>query len=193
MSLTNPYCSVAQVQEELRNTEPELVGVIEDAINQASRFIDEYKGRDYFEHDHTTVAAVVREFDHAVADHFLYLPYWPVIELEEVTVNSEAWTVDTDFLVDNERLVSLRGNWPVLCVSDKVELVGRFGYAQETDEDVPTGIPSEVTRAAILLAAAFTGHNSKEVVGVDGSKSQVIDKAISKTVFTLLGSRRLII
>jgi hypothetical protein len=69
-------------------------------------------------------------------------------------------------------------------------LRGTFGYAQANSASVPTGIPLFITKAAILAAAAFTGHNQKSVVGLDGQKNEVIDKSIPKVVFDILGKRR---
>lgn len=54
---------------------------------------------------------------------------------------------------------------------------------------IPRGIDSKITTATRLVAAAFSGHNRKEVVGLDGQKSDIADTAIPKTVFDLLGRR----
>ncbi|NBP81392.1 hypothetical protein EBU58_11895 [bacterium] len=55
---------------------------------------------------------------------------------------------------------------------------------------MPTGLPAKVNLAAILVAAALSGHNRKESIALDGSKVEVNDRAIPKLVFEMLGKRR---
>lgn len=54
---------------------------------------------------------------------------------------------------------------------------------------IPEGIESRITTATRLVAASFSGHNRKEVVGLDGSKKDIADREIPPTVFKLLGRR----
>lgn len=194
MALKNPYCTVAQVQAELRNTEATLQTQIEDAINQASRWIDDYLRRDFFQHDFSATPLRVSKWDQAVFDEILFLPYRPVIELTVVKEGDTILTVDVDYFVKEGRLIRLGGKWAVgEPPEEDIELTGKFGYAQAASTDVPTDIPPQIQRAAILVAAAFSGHNQKEIVGLDGSKEQVIDKNIPKAVFDILGKRRSVI
>ena len=195
MALKNPYCSVAQVQGELRNTSLALESTLENAINAASRFIDRWKGRDYFLHDYSTLPLTLRFVSGAFLGEKLLLPYYPIIELTSVTVNDEAWTLDTDYVLhaDSTEIICLDGSWPVRHPTDTVELVGKFGYDQAAETDIPTNLPAEINQAAILIAAAFSGHNQKEQVGVDGVKAQVIDKNIPQSALKILGPRRLVV
>ena len=199
MALINPYCTVAQVQSELRNTDSALTTQLENAINEASRWIDEYKGRDYFLHDHSSSGLVIPQYrPDLIIGASLFLPYTPIITITSVTTTiggvAEAWVLDTDHVVDTElgRLIAIDGGWGLYLLTDKVTIVGQFGYAQASAAAVPSTIPLHITRACIGLAAAWSGHNQKEVVGLDGAKEQVVDKKIPKDVLTILGSRRII-
>ena len=58
-----------------------------------------------------------------------------------------------------------------------------------TTTGVPTDLPAEIAKAAILVAAAFSGQNRKEVAGLDGQQTQLLDTAIPRTVFEMLGKR----
>jgi hypothetical protein len=194
MALENPYCSVAQVQEQIRNTDASLNSAIETAINRASRYIDDYKGRDYFLHDHTTDPVVCRLGEGIFCRHFLYLPFSPVISGLAVKVNGVLWAEDVDYVrVGTFKLVSINGPWPVTCAQDKVELSGKFGYDQATSADIPTKLPGNINQAAILVAAAFSAHNQKDSVGLDGSKVSITDNSIPRAVSDLLGARRLVV
>lgn len=199
MSLINPYCTVAQVQAELRNDDSALTTEIEEAINQASRWIDDWKGRDWLLHNHSVTALELDKHDSWVfLNEVLYLPFTPIITLTSVTVAGELWVAGTDYVVKdgatpNARLVAVDGHWPLVCPPDNISIVGQFGYAQASAAAVPTGLPLHVNKAAILIAAAFSGHNQKEVIGLDGAKSTVIDKAIPKTAMALLGSPKIVL
>jgi hypothetical protein len=194
VSLKNPYCTVAQVQAEIRNDQVTLVNQIEDAINQASRWIDDYVGRDFFQHDFSVTPLRVSTWDQAVFDETLFLPYRPVIELTAVQEGDTLLAVDVDYIAKEGRLIRLGARWVVGDPPDNdIELTGKFGYAQTAVTAVPADLPDQINRAAILVAAAFTGHNRKQIVGLDGSKEEVIDKAIPRTVFDILGRRRSVI
>lgn len=198
MPLVNPYCDVEAVYEELRSKEPTSATdsgiaseIVESAVNAASRWIERHKGRDYAYHDHTEDALVIRGGmrNGVIAGHFINLPFSPIIAIESLTIDDEEWVLGEDFVfeVGDYRITSLVGDWPITCPSHTVEIVGEFGYNQEDEEDVPDGLPADITRACVLLAAAFTGHNQREVAAVDGSKSAVFDKSIPKAVYDLLG------
>jgi hypothetical protein len=52
---------------------------------------------------------------------------------------------------------------------------------------VPDDLPSEIRKATILIAAAWSGHNTYEVIGMDGQKQEVASKDIPKAAWMLLG------
>ncbi len=278
MALVNPYCSLAQVQAELRNSTEAAESELVDAINQASRWIDEYKNQDYFLHDHAEDALLIDKFDDAILRDTLFLPYKPTLTLGSVTVAEELWTLDEDYVVKENptRLIAVGGIWPLCAATDRVAILGTFGYqqpwyvsaseieaggtgytvadvltvtggtgtktqltvsavssgvitavtisragaytAKPTDpteplavtggtgsgatfnltwgiltSEVPTGLPAHINKAAILTAAALSGHNQKEIIGLDGERDHVITKSIPKTVYDLLGRRAVLL
>ncbi len=268
---------------ELRSDDSDIATQVEDAINQACRFIDNWKARDYFLHDYTQTELSVDQYDRAIDGDSLWFPHTPTIEINSVTVADEEWTEDEDYLVKECRLIAIGtssewtacpGRWPLIGATDRVVINGLFGYMQPrslssavivaggtgyTVNDVltvvggtasqaaqitvsavsggiitaftvtragsytavpsspvsvtggtgsgatftptwgimtavvPTGIPDNIVRAAVLIAAAFSGHNQKEIVGLDGNKEQVTDKAISSTAYKILGARAVVI
>jgi len=190
-TLSNPYCTVAEVQAEIRNSDSSLTDQLTRAINAASRWIDAQQGRDYYQHDHTSTPLVIDEFDHCAVGCRLFLPYWPVISITTVELAGETLVKDTDYSEREDMLVYLLGEWPRLYRPDgTLKLYGKFGYAQTATTAVPTGLPERIRMAAVLAAAALSGHNSKDVLTIDGRKESVIEKAIPKTVFELLGPTR---
>jgi hypothetical protein len=197
MALDRPYCSIAQVHDELRNADATIDSQLELCIGQASRYIDDYKGRDYYLHDYSSTPLKLDKYDGAyVIGDTVFLPYRPIIVLTSITVAGTLWVLDTDYIVKSDRIgdriVSLKGNFKsYLCTgTDRISIVGKFGYDQAASTDVPTGLPAHINKAAILIAAAFSGHNQKTIVGLDGAKTEVIDKMIPKTALALLGTRR---
>lgn len=203
MALLNPYCTVAKVRSELRNsiasgqaghvTDP----VIEDAINAASRLIDEHKGRDYLYHNHSVTPLHIGRHSEAVFGDTLFLPYRPIITLTVVEVQGETWTVDEDYVVsaDGESLVSIaRDAWPVGATAEYwTQLTGTFGYLQAAATDVPTGLPARIEKACVIIAANLTGYAQKDVRGLDGAPVSILDKTIPKEAMRLLGPRRLMV
>lgn len=197
MSAINPYCTAEEVQAEIRNIEPDVAALLDDAIEAASRWIDRYKGRDYYQHDFTATPLTILAHMRYVSFDTLFLPFRPVITLTAVTVAGVAWTEGEHYVVGRDddygivKLISLEGYWPDTNVpADSISLTGKFGYAQATTADVPTGLPQHIRRACVLAAAAFTGRNQKESVGLDGAKVALIDKNIPKGVYDLLGPRK---
>lgn len=198
MALENPYCIVAQVQAELRNTDTTLNAALETAINQASRYVDEWTGRDWYQHDHTSSALYVRAAMCLVDGPMLWLPYSPIISLTSVTEAGTALVQGTDFVISlsmypnrgNNALTRVGGDWTCGVTDDEsIALVGKFGYAQTFTTSVPTGLPAHINRAAVMVAAAFSGHDTKEIVSADGIRDTVTVKSIAKDVEKVLGPR----
>ena len=194
MALVNPYCTVAQVRAELRNTSSSIETTIEEVINAASRYIDEFKGRDYYLHDHLTDPLIIDADGQCVVDDWIFLPYRPVISVTEVRVGDEVWVENEDYRVKPDRIISLKGAWPKSNDPDcYIQIKGKFGYEQTGPADVPTGIPDNINKAAVLIAAALSGHNQKEIVALDGTRDSILDKNIPKTAMTLLGHGKVVI
>lgn len=198
MALVNPYCSVAAVQEELHNKDNEKIPWLEDCINQASRFVDEWRGRDYYQHDHSSAALIIRSaIDSCVEETVIRLPYWPIIELTEVKEANTVLVLGTDYIIARsgndivqDMLVRVGRDWALGVIdSESVQLTGKFGYAQATSAAVPTGIPAHVSKATCLLAAAFSTMNQKEIISADGLRDRIATTSIPPQVATLLGPK----
>lgn len=196
-TLLNPYCSVAELIEELKMTAANVpaASAIEDelkrAIVNASRWIDDFMRKDFFFHDYSVTPLVLDQFSDGVFDKQIFLPYSPVITLTSITSGDVALVADTDFTHDATRGIihSLCGVWRPLRPGALLSINGTFGYAQATTADVPTGIPGHITHATRLVAAAFSGHNRTQVAGLDGQAQMVNVNEIPKTVFQVLGRR----
>jgi hypothetical protein len=191
VALENPYCSLLQLQQEIKNTDAGLEDQLHDAINRASRWIDDYRRCDFFQHDYSSSALVLDRFDECVFDEKLFLPYRPVIEVTEVKVCGETWVSGTDYVVKSNTIISLRGSWPIANPpTDVAAIKCKLGYVQASSAAVPTGLPKVINQACILVAAAFCGHNVKDHVSLDGTKTAVNDRSIPKSVYDMLGKRQ---
>jgi len=321
--LVNPYCSVADVQAEIKNAAAALVDEITRAINRASRWIDDWKARDYFLHDYSVTPLTLTAANALVSDGVLLLPHPGIVSLTEVLEGAGTLTEGVNYSVVYERarreaigLARIGGGsaggggfinpystigqeapssspfgWALgYSTGQAVTLKGKFGYDQTgfvpvtsagdtlnqlsnwvltglgtavvfwqiatvsgtqarvrlfsdaahasliaegtglnasvvtltaqngsgvsgtvdmvylgDDLDaantltpgtpvidrtvVPAGIPQEIVWCALQIAAAFSGSNRKEVVGVDGAKESIIDRSIPKAVFDVLGRK----
>ncbi len=72
-----------------------------------------------------------------------------------------------------------------------MELYGTFGYALDTDptnylELPPPKVPAAVRRACVILAANWSNENHKQVVGLDGSKTELLETRVGSEVKMLL-------
>jgi len=65
-------------------------------------------------------------------------------------------------------------------------LEGTFGYEVEDETSPPSGIPENVRRATVLLAAAWSVEKRLESVALDGSRAEVLDTGIPREVFDLI-------
>jgi hypothetical protein len=218
MDLLNPYCSVEQLQSYMKTafTAEAVVDQLELAINAASRWIDDYRSRTFYEHDHSEEPLIVRAHSRDIANEWLFLP-GPIIELDAVEVCGEAWTEEEHYLREDAagKLMSQQGYWigpidfseignvhPWLRAfrntpAAKIEITGRFGYSQYSSGEepaldrtlVPTGLPTNIHQAALQIAAAFTRLNNRDVQGLDGQKVGITEVDIPKSALMLLGPR----
>lgn len=99
VTLVRPYATLRDVQRECRNVD---TGSAEDdmreAINQASRMVDDMVNRDFFYHDHASSA--LRINSSWITANTIYLP-WPILTLTEVKLNgevqdAEGWVWEND-------------------------------------------------------------------------------------------------
>ena len=193
----NPYCSLASLREELKMKAGDTSrdDVLKEYIDLASRWIDEYTGRSFFERDFTVSGFEIDDYDDAVFKEVVFLPYRPIISITALSVGGTALVAGTEFVAKTGKLISLKGDW-LISRPDSVMLVkGTFGYPQRTSGTldptiVPAGLPGHVTLSARMIAAALSGYDRHEVVGFDGMKQDFVNRSIPKSVFQILGKRR---
>ncbi len=304
----NPYISLADLREELKMKPADIPSgsTIEDdllqAIDNASRWIDDYTRRDFFYHDFTVNPMVFDQWDSGIFERTLLPRCTPIISISEIRREDDSVLVEgTDFVVkkdepDFQQIVCLTGNWfpsSILWQGTQrrtLSIKGTFGYVQNVsvpvteegdsasqlanwqlqglgatplywqldsvgggnvrvrlfndagfanlvslgtgaasstvalaqqnssgisgtvdvaysadDTDaankltpgvpvvntavVPAGVPGRIKLATRLVAAAISGRNRKEWVGLDGQKQEILTSAIPNTVFQILGKR----
>lgn len=185
MALTKAYCTLAAVQADTRNASAPTAD-LEAGIHAASRWIDEYMGRDYLFHDHAATPLVLWGHNRLVSERRVLLPFLPIITLTAVVVNSQAWVEDVDFVKDPLGLLAIDGDFPV-GDSDKIEVTGTFGYPETGVATGVFAVPSHIERACVQIASALSGHLRKDVVGLDGQLTSVTDRDIPASAKTLLG------
>lgn len=198
MALERPYCIVSDVSSETQNSDaPD--SVYEGAINLASRFIDEYCQTDFWFHDYSsTVLEVPRSW---VIGERVTLP-WPIITLTGLWVYSdrEIGAVDDDkfdfdeyyFEVGKSKIETEGGVFGVHPFKLNMELEGTFGYPIVDNETPPATLPQSIRRACTLIAANLSGENNKQVVGLDGVVSDMLDTRIPDEAKMLLKRYRLV-
>jgi len=195
--LVNPYCTLAELRLELKNSQQKdkTTEAMILAINDASRWVDRKMNQDYFEHVFATDEAALKfdQFDDCVINEEIFLPYRPVISITEVKLGDAVLVAESDYVAKEYKLISLNGCWNLSRVFRRLVVKGRFGYSQTVDDElqtwrVPQGVPAFVRTAARLAAASLSGYNRKEVIGIDGTKTDFIDRTIPKTAYDLLGA-----
>lgn len=195
MSLNNAYCSLAQLQAEIKNNDATLDSQFENAINQASRVVDRWTGRDWFMHDYSLTPFKLRKGDGVIDGAKLWLPYTPVIELTEVKYFETVLEPNVDYVLHGDALLNTNGETWLLGYGDDecLELTGIFGYdqtpvGQELPSTViPAGIPEHIVKGTLMVAAAFSGKDVREIVSEDGIRDTIISKSIPKDLDKVLG------
>lgn len=186
-SLKYPYCTLLSVQEETRNSVSSNEDKMIKAINLASRQIDSFCRRDFLFHDHASDLYQVKT--NQVIGNKIYLP-WPVLTLTEVVVGGGALDPDSYFFENGEAtaMIMFDRDLPSIRPSRRIQFRGTFGYpfSVENPETNPPEIPEAVSRAATLIASAWSGENRKDQVGLDGSKVSILDNTIPAEAKTLL-------
>ncbi len=201
--LVNPYCTIEEVQVETvnANLDGDLDDLFASYINQASRMIDEICGTDFLYHDHLTTSFLVKPKN--VFEKEIHLPF-KILSLTELKIDGEVVDVDKYFFIDGEKMIRVveanpATNYPfnkVECWGDNVfayypfkgrcEIKGTFGYTSPDSEEPPTDLPSEVRRACVLIAAAWSAERRVDRVGIAGEVSNILDTSIPEEARRLL-------
>lgn len=200
MPLVKPYCTVAQVQKELRNSDADAAGWLEDCINAASRYVDDWRGRDYWFHDHASSPLVIRgAMESWLDDTVLELLYSPIITLTRVAEGSTVLVAETGYVIrraragydmENDALIRIGGSWlKGYTTADAISLTGTFGYYSVSTQIMSPDTPPNINKATILIAAAFSTMDQKDIISADGMRDRIATKEIPRQVAALLGPR----
>lgn len=196
MALSKPYCTVADVKSYTGDSELGT-GTCEEAINYASRFVEQHCRRSFWYQDHSSTAYTVDYRD--ITPDIIYLP-WPIITLTEV--KQEDSTLETDAYTGmSDGRIRLRKNsssiWRVLRYNKyifnselDITIKGTFGYTVSGTTAPPTDVdfPASVRRATVLIASAFTNENEESSIFGDGTPIPVKD--VPEEAFKLLKEYR---
>ena len=196
MALSKPYCTVADVKSYTGDSDLGT-GTCEEAINYASRFVEQHCRRSFWYQDHSSTAFTVDYRD--ITPEIIYLP-WPIITLTEVKQEDSVLEADAYTGMSDGR-IRLRKNsksiWRAISrnkylFKDELDITikGTFGYpisgttAPPTDAD----FPASVRRATVIIASAFTDEN--EEVNIFGQGTPIPQKDIQEEAFKLLKEYR---
>lgn len=208
----NPYCSLDDVLMELRKPASGAAEGTNDyneimlAIEHASRFIDRWRGRDFYQHDYTLTPLTFDDYSEQVQEDTIFLPYSPVISGLRLVQDGATLSDGADYrLLETARM---DGSYQCKLVrmatafaftsnpwnfnragGNYLSVYGLFGFAQSTAEDVPTAMPDFISYAARCIAAAMSGHLRKEIITMDGNRDSIMTKEYDKIAASILGPK----
>lgn len=161
MSVTNAYCTVEEVRNHLGDAVSKLdTGLIEKAVNAASRAIDGYCGRRFWQ-DPTAVA---RKYRPRRADRLDVADISTTTGLVVETATSAAfttstiWTLDTDFELSPDNADAdgpAYAWWKIVAVGSKLFPCARFRSVRITARWGWSQVPDDVHEACILKATSL--------------------------------------
>ena len=194
MALYRPYCTVADVQKYIRNSEL-ATSLYEDAVNMASRHVEKICQKDFWSHTYTT-SDPYRLRDDEITEDGLYLR-WPIVSISQIVIDGDVQSTDAyDFQSDAGlynrssfiRNVDMDDLFDADLYPFKVQVAGVFGYTISDEENIPTDeyFPAGVRRAATIIAGAFTNKNQKDEIGIDGKRQSLLDTTIPSEAMKLL-------
>jgi len=188
--MAKALCTREEVSTEIGN-DSVTAEVLDAAIVAATSFIEKHLACSFDYKDASSTPWVIHGHEGAVVGCFLYLPL-PIITLTSVEVGGQVLVEGESYLKSAEPNLLVwigDGGWPTPTSPDyALKLKGTFGYPVVSD--VVTGVPDRVHRASVLIAANLTSQNSRDVIGLDGSRVTVLDKTIPKAALDLLGAPR---
>ena len=196
MALSKPYCTVADVKSYTGDSDLGT-GTCEEAINYASRFVEQHCRRSFWYQDHSSTAFTVDYRD--ITPEIIYLP-WPIITLTEVKQEDSVLEADAYTGMSDGR-IRLRKNsksiWRAISrnkylFNDELDITikGTFGYTISGTTAPPTDadFPASVRRATVIIASAYTDEN--EEVNIFGQGTPIPQKDIQEEAFKLLKEYR---
>lgn len=190
MAVYHPYCTSSDVTGHTKNSDIP-VATIENAINMASRVVEEYTKRLYHYYDFTSTAYNVPNLDF-IDGKYIYLPF-PVINLTEVACDGEVIPLDDTSFAEKPANYQTRSVIEITQTKTydflqqvketkktDAKIKGIFGFSALSDADVPddTAFPAGIRRACLLTASTFTEFNRKEQVTLDGDRTSIAEYKI---------------
>lgn len=206
VTLLRPYCTLADVQQETANNESTREDTLKQAINDASRFVDQHCRCDFWKHDHT--ASPLSIPNDWVAGDQIFFP-WPIVsltKLEDITsednpieLDTDTWHAETGInsvtgAAEKRGLVTSSSRFTIYKHQVSLRATGVFGYAlaagNPTDAP-PTNLPTAVKRATMLIAAAYSGVWKKRWRDPNGDQQETLVTNVPKEAFNLLSRWRI--
>lgn len=216
VTLSKPYCSLLDVQQETKASGSEHDDKYHTAINIASRWVDSHTRRDFQFHDYSSEPLYVpREW---VLEDEVFLP-WPILTLTYLAVfydksegpdSNDVWDVNDYYAEPNlpsgititgkikaehgdgqfGKWSGTFGKWGGRFGSypfrEHMLIKGTFGYITANDETPSVYLPPGVRRACALIAAAFSNEKHVEQVGFDGVRVELLDSTVPNEARVLL-------
>ncbi len=183
MDLLRPYCTLDAVRRNLENAAADE-DLLKEAVNRASRKIEDATGRNFWFNDYTETAYRVKRAD--IIGPLILLPF-EVITLTEVLTDGEALEEGSegDYVFEaGDRLLRSVADW-----TGNIDLTGTFGYALaelEPDTSPPPLLPEAVSTAAIVIASVYSGLWRKSIRGVDGTPETIVQNTIPPQILKSL-------
>lgn len=182
MATPLPYCTLSEVQAEIRNYDANINDKLISAIERATAYIDEYCRKTYQPVDRVSVP--FRVPSPCVAGKSILLPF-PVRELlsiEDGDQHGEALTPQTvEWHSGSTRITAPRN------LVNPVNIYGTFGGESSNNaQEPPLDLPAGIRRAAVLIAAAFSGEYNRERIDINGERQNVLETWIPKEARELL-------
>lgn len=170
MAITNGYCTLAEIKAALRITDSTDDTLLENSVEGASRRIDSYCGRYFYQQTQTVKVFARNNAQVFLRDDLVSITTLKTDNLGNQTFNT-TWTVSVDYALEpyNHGLLGIP-YYRVTAIGGKtfpmfteppipgVEIVGVWGYPS---------VPDDVREACVLLAArGFARYNA--ALGVVG-------------------------
>ena len=202
MAVYNPYCTSEDVQLHIKNNDL-AVALVENAISEASRYVEEYTGRFFHKYDYSVDGYPVPSVDFIEGKH-IYLPF-PIISINELQINGSSISTDNYSFpvkpvkynhrsvieITTEKTSDFLGQVTTL-ETENALVKGVFGFTASSSVDVPDDIqfPSGIRRATTLIASIFTENNRKEQVTLDGSRTSLATFTIPDEAHSILNMHK---
>ncbi len=196
--LLRPYCTEAEARAECGNSDTAdiITQAFRDAINRASRHIEDVTKRDFVLHDHTTDPLIINP-KHMIfygSAHEAFVENAPIVTLVKVNEDGVDLVEDVDFIVDYKLGILTRtraSGFPYCGACPRwghvVKFYGKAGFDNSANTAAPAPeLAGGIRTACVKIAAAWSGQNRREQVGFDGKRFAIADKRIPDDAAKLL-------